>query len=188
MPGGLLGFERSLRGQIARQLGGWQQQALSLRSKAAVCPLLPITFGGPNSSTLTRKNSLVGPGPLLAVRPRVLLGFVPAGKELLRRLLVTPLHFAHVRNVFGVLVPVAEGARLQSLLEQAQVVGAFVVARVARSVDRVAGVGFVDLSSLTSELSPRSFTSTSPSTTKPFARSSTRETRESKVALRVGDG
>jgi hypothetical protein len=68
-------------------------------------PLVPIAFGGRDSSTF-RKKKLVASRPLLAVLARFLFGPIPAGKELLRCLLVAPLHFPHARNVVGVLVPV----------------------------------------------------------------------------------
>jgi hypothetical protein len=88
----------------------WQllQRALRLQSKAVVVPLVPIAFGGPISSTFSEKKSLVSPRPLFAVPPCFLLGLVPAGKELLRRLLVAPLQVAHVRNVVVVLFPVSK--------------------------------------------------------------------------------
>src|SRR5262245_38830051 len=114
---------------------------LSLQRVSTLAPLLPIAFGGPHSSTFTQRIFLVGPSAPFAAGPGLLLGLVPVGKELLRCLAVAPLHVAHVRNVVGVLVPVSEGARLASLLEQAQVVGALVIACVARSEDCVAGVG-----------------------------------------------
>ena len=69
-------------------------------------PSSPYHFWGAKFLHFQRKNFLVRPGPLFAVRAGLLLGLVPAGKELLRRLLVAPLHVAHARNVFGVLVPV----------------------------------------------------------------------------------
>jgi hypothetical protein len=76
--------------------GGEACCALRLQSKAA-CLLIPIAFGRPDSSTFSQKNLLVGPRPLLAALPCVLLGRVPAGKELLCCLFVATLHFAHAR-------------------------------------------------------------------------------------------
>ena len=57
---------------------------------------------------LSRKNSLVRPGPLFATGAPLLLRIVPAAQELLRCLLVTPLHVSHPRNVVSVFLPVPE--------------------------------------------------------------------------------
>lgn len=59
----------------------------------------------------------------------------------MRRSLVAPLHFANPRDVFGVLLPVLERARLPPLLKQPQMIGPLVAAGIAQTVDRVSGVG-----------------------------------------------
>jgi hypothetical protein len=101
-------------------------------------PSSSYCFSGAKFLHFQRNNSLVSACPFLA---NLLLGLVPAGKELLRRLLVAPLQVAHARNVFGVLVSVPKRTRFPFVFKKAQVVGALVIARVARIVDRIAGVG-----------------------------------------------
>ena len=81
-------------------------EALRLQSKAAALPSAPYRFWGAKFPHFQQKNFLGRPGPLFSVRAGRLLGLVPAGEELLRRLLVALLHVADARNVFGVLVPV----------------------------------------------------------------------------------
>jgi len=62
--------------------------------------------------------------------------------------------------MFVVLVAVGERPRLPTLLEQPQVVGALVVARVACGMDRVAGIGlgavlvFLDLEVVSARAAP----------------------------------
>ena len=92
---------------------------MHLQSEAIVVPSSPYRFWGARFLHFLGNNSLVGPRPLLAAVSCCLLGLVPAGKELLRCLLVAPLHLPHARNVVGVLVPVLERARFPPLLEQA---------------------------------------------------------------------
>ena len=92
--------------------------ALRLQSEATVVPSSPYRFWGPRFLHFPEKNSLVGARPLLAAVSCFLLGLVPAGKELLRCLLVAPLHLPHARNVVGILVPVLERARLPPLNER----------------------------------------------------------------------
>ena len=91
--------DKSSRSVALRKRCACNQRRLSLPSN-------PYRFWGTKFPHFQQKNFLVRPGPLFSVRAGRLLGLVPAGEELLRRLLVAPLHIAHVRNVFGVLVPV----------------------------------------------------------------------------------
>ena len=71
-------------------------------------PSSPYHVWGAEFLHFQQKNFLVRPGPLFAVRAGLLLGLVPAGEELLRCLLVAPLHVAHARNVLVVLLPVSK--------------------------------------------------------------------------------
>ena len=77
------------------------------------CPLLPIAFRRSNSSTFETK---IG-APAIVASGTDLLSLVPAAQELLRCLLVAPLHVAHKRNMLVVLFAVTERTRLPSLLE-----------------------------------------------------------------------
>ena len=85
---------------------GRAREALRLQSKATVMPSTPYHFWRAGFPHFRQKNFLVRPGPLFSVHAGRLLGLVPAGEELLRRLLVAPLHVAHVHHVLGVLLPV----------------------------------------------------------------------------------
>ena len=82
--------------------------ALRLQSEATVVPSSPYRFSGAKFLHFPEEISLVGARPLFAAVSCVLLGLVPAGKELLRCLLVAPLHLPHARNVVGVLLPVSK--------------------------------------------------------------------------------
>src|SRR5262245_59649576 len=116
-------------GNVAPAMGGGRSTLYSLSRLGERIP------------PLSAKKSSVSPCALLALGAASLLGLVPAAEELLRRLFVAPLNVPHVCNMFVVLFPVGERPRRPAFLEQAQVVRALVVARVARAVDRVAGVG-----------------------------------------------
>src|SRR5262245_1470538 len=122
-------------GPIANKIvpgaGDGRKGSLCLQSGDIPGALYSLSRFAARISPLSAKKTSVGPLPIFTSGAGLLLGLVPAAEELLGCLLVAPLHVAHKRNVFVALFAVTERARLPSLLEQAQVVGALVVTRLA---------------------------------------------------------
>jgi hypothetical protein len=86
------------------------QRQLRLQSNAVAMPSSPYRFWRHKFPHFIEEIFLARPGPLSAAYAGLLLGLVPSGKKLLRRLLRASLHRAHARNVHGVLVPVSKRA------------------------------------------------------------------------------
>ena len=87
------------------QAGG--EEGLRLQSKATVVPLWSLSlFRGQFPPLSEKKYSSRCPSAFCGCRGLPFRRPRSSGKELLRCLLVAPLHLPHARNVVGVLVPV----------------------------------------------------------------------------------